>query len=191
MNSFWKQRKPRERTMIVLCLLVVAIGIPLMLLPEQKAGKKLLTPQAARHKFEGLIRQKSDLDKELQQLKPEMEAMAYHETPEELVPRVIKELQSHAKASGVHLREIKPMRPRMMASVTRVPLTVRFSTPDFGKAVMGFLYRVEDPKGRLVVEKLNVTAADQKTHTVDVEAQIALFTLAGGEAPGQGKERDG
>jgi hypothetical protein len=47
---------------------------------------------------------------------------------------------------------------------------------------------VEDPKGRLVVEKMNVAASDPKSRQVDVEVQVALF--AAGAPPkveGSGK----
>jgi hypothetical protein len=58
-----------------------------------------------------------------------------------------------------------------------VTLTVRF-TSEFGR-VIPFVYHVEDPQGKLVVEKLNVSSPDPKSRQVDVEVQVALFTAAG------------
>jgi hypothetical protein len=56
-------------------------------------------------------------------------------------------------------------------------LSARF-TSEFGKAVP-FFYRIDDPSGKLVVEKFDVTCADPKSRTVDVEVQVALYTVAG------------
>ena len=150
----------------------------MMLIPTSGGNKKLLSTSAARQKYKKLVDQKGQYDQTIDRLKPAVTRMSYTERPEELVPKVIRDLQEYAKASGVHLREIKPLRAKRVATLMKVPMTVRFSTADFGKAATAFLYKTEDPSGKLVIEKLNVSTADQKTHTVDVEAQVALFTQA-------------
>ena len=110
------------------------------------------------------------------QMQPKIERAAYTEPPEELVPKVVRTLQSYAKDSGIHLREIKPLRTRRLGDLTKETMSVRF-TSDFGRAVP-FFYRVDDPQGKLIIEKFNVTAADPKSRSVDVEAQVALYTTA-------------
>src|SRR5436190_1211847 len=64
----------------------------------------------------------------------------------------------------------------VLAAVMKVPLTLRFSSR-FDQSIP-FLYNVEDPTGKLVVEKFNITMSDPKSKTVDVEVQIALYTEA-------------
>jgi hypothetical protein len=184
MNSLWAARKPRERFLIVICVLAVVVGVPMLLIPPSGGNRKLLSASAARQRYKKLVDEKAQLDRTMDRIKPAISRMAYTERPEELVPKVIRQLQGYAKDSGVHLREIKPLRARKVGTLMKVPMTVRFSTAEFGKSATAFLYRAEDPAGKLVVEKLNVSTADQKTHTVDIEAQVALYTEATG-APGE------
>lgn len=182
MNSFWSLRSPSERRMIVIGLLVVAIGIPLALFPGSGGGKKLLSAHDARQQYEAKLKQKAQLESDTERVKPLMQKMVYTEQPEQLIPKVITTLQGFAKDSGIHLREIKPLRTKRIANLTKETLSVRF-TSEFGKTVP-FFYRVEDPSGKLVVEKFNLTASDPKSRTVDVDAQIALFTQSETAAAG-------
>jgi Tfp pilus assembly protein PilO len=176
MNGFWAQRSPSERRMLVICLIVVAIGVPLALFPGGGSSKKLLSAAEARQQYKSKVDQKTQLEADIERIKPLMDQMVYADPPEQLIPKVITTLQGYAKASGIHLREIKPLRSKKIAGVTKETLSVRF-TSEFGKTVP-FLYRVEDPSGKLVVEKFNLTASDPKSRTVDVDAQIALYTQA-------------
>lgn len=176
MSSFWAQRSPSERRMLLLCLIVVAIGIPLALFPGGSAGKKLLSAREARQQYESKVTQKAQLEADNERIRPLMDQMVYKEAPEQLIPKVITTLQGFARSSGIHLREIKPLRSKKTAGVVKEMLSVRF-TSEFGKAIP-FFYRVEDPAGKLVVEKFNLTASDPKSRTVDVDAQISLFTQA-------------
>lgn len=181
MNSFWAQRTPGERRMLVIGLIVVAICVPLVLFPGGASGKKLLSAREARQQYESKLKEKAQLESDNERIKPLMDQMVYTEAPEALIPKVITTLQGYAKDSGIHLREIKPLRSKKVAGVTKETLSVRF-TSEFGKTVP-FFYRVEDPAGRLVVEKFNLTASDPKSRTVDVDAQIALFTKSDAAAP--------
>lgn len=176
MKQFWQQRNPRERILIVLCVVVVGVGLWMVATPPAQSRKPLLSSQQARLKNREAEKQKQKLAAEIAQIKPLIERSAYAEPPEMLVPRVIRTLQGYAKESSIHLREVKPLRTRRIGSVTRVPLSVRFSTAEWSRTAVAFLYRVEDPKGKLVVEKLNITSPDPKSRTVDVEVQITFFT---------------
>ncbi len=174
MSSFWAQRTASERRMIILCLIVVAVAVPLMLFPGSGGGKKLLSAKEARLQYDSKLKEKTQLETDNDRLKPLIDQSLYKESPEQLIPKVIRTLQGFAKDSGIHLREIKPLRSKRLGNVTKETLSVRFTT-DFAKTVP-FFYRVDDPAGRLVMEKFNLTASDPKTRTVDVDAQIALYT---------------
>ena len=177
MNAFWAQRNSREKFLIILMAAAVVIGVPMALISPEKANGKLLTAANARQQYKKTDTEMKAQGAETARLKPEPDKLVYKESPEQVVPAVIKTLQTVAKQSGIHLREIKPLRARRLATVTKVPMTVRF-TSQFGQSIP-FLYKVEDPIGKLVVEKLNVTVSDPKVKTVDVEVQIALYTQAG------------
>jgi len=191
MNSFWAQRTPSERRMMVICLLFVAIGLPMLLFPGGGGSKKLLSAKEARLKYDDVVRQKAALDRDADRLKPQIAKLSYPDAPEKLMPKVVLLLQKYAKQSGLHLREIKPLRPKRYPTVTKETLSVRFTAP-FSQAVP-FFYRIDDPSGKLVVEKFDVTSADPKSRTVDVDAQVALYTVAsaGGSTAGAGGSTDG
>lgn len=177
MNSFWQQRTASEKRMIILCLLVVVVGVPFMLFSPAAGGKALLSAADARQKYKTVLQERDDLIKQVDKMQPAIEKMAYKEPPEVLIPQVIRTLQGFAKDSGVHLREIKPLRAKKIAALTKETMSVRF-TSSFSKAIP-FLYRIDDPDGKLVVEKFNVNAADPKSRQVDVDVQVALFTQGG------------
>src|SRR5262245_12907080 len=128
MNSLWTARNPRERALIVICAIAVIVGVPLLLLPPGGSNKKLLSADAARQKYKKLVSERTQYDQTIGRVKPEIAKMAYTERPEELVPKVIRDLQGYAKDSGIHIREIKPLRAKKIADLMKVPLTVRFST---------------------------------------------------------------
>jgi hypothetical protein len=182
MKQFWAQRTASERRMLILCAVVVLACIPLVLSPSGGDNTKLLPAPEASLKLKDVKKDRSRLAAEVDKMKPEIENMVYKETPDQLIPQTIRTLQGYAKQSGLHIREIKPLRMRRMTTVTKVPMSVRFTTGDFAKTAVPFLYRVEDPATKMVIEKFNVTSADPKTRTVDVEAQIALYTRATGGA---------
>jgi hypothetical protein len=114
------------------------------------------------------------MQSEIDRLKPRIEKLVYKDTPEKVLPQVIRSLQAQAKKAGINLREIKPLRARRLSTVTKVPVTVRFASP-FDQS-LPFIYAVEDPSGKMVVEKFSISSPDSKSKTVDVEIQLALFT---------------
>lgn len=176
MNDFWAQRTAGEKRMLVLCAIVLVVAVPLLLMPPGGSKKALLPAPVARQQYEEKLKQKETLDAEMTQVQPKIGHAVYTEPPEQLVPKVVRTLQGYAKDSGIHLREIKPLRTRKLGDLTKETMSVRF-TSDFGKTVP-FFYRVDDPAGKLIIEKFNVTAADPKSRSVDVEAQVALYTTA-------------
>ena len=115
-------------------------------------------------------------DEETEML-PRSAEYAYTQSAEELGPLITQKLVKTADASGVHLREIKPLRARTLASgtITRVPFEVHFRAL-FQPDVVRFLYRIEDPAEKMVVDKMDITSADSRFKSVDVSAQISVYT---------------
>ena len=174
MKRFWAQRNGREKVLIVACLVAVVIAVPMLLAPLPEANAKLLPAAKARQEYDNKVRDKERMEAEVERLKPKIENLVYKEAPEKVLPRVIRSLQAQAKKAGIHLREIKPLRARKMITVTKVPVTVRFACR-FDQSVP-FIYAVEDPANKLVVEKFSISSPDSKSKTVDVEIQLALYT---------------
>jgi hypothetical protein len=174
MSGWWQARTGSEKRMIILCVIVAVVCVPLILTPPSGANKKLLSASDARQQYRQKAQEKQEKESRIGELQPEIDRLTYKEPPEQVIPLAIKALQETAKAAGIHIREIKPMRIRRIAGIVKVPLSVRFSC-EFSKTVP-FLYNTENPSGKLVIERFNVTAPDSKSKIVDVEAHVAFFT---------------
>lgn len=174
------QINPREKKIIGFAVFAV-IGILIWNANTPSVGAKGTTGQVPlpkaisdsnlnKHNEQRLTREVSELD-------PKVNELAYNLPPDELVPRTIRNLQQIAAKSGVHIREVKPIRPRVLASGmgTSVPLEVHFLAP-FQPNAMRFLYYVEDPAGKMVLDKLDITTADPRMKTVEVSAQVTVYT---------------
>jgi len=178
---------PREIRTIVIVVLIAVVALVINYATQPKSVGKgpqvpLETAQQRTDKATAAIQKIKQEDKEI---KPRIEEMSYTEPAEELVPQMIHDLQATAKKTGIHLDKIKPLRPGLLPGKngTRVPLEVHFRTP-FQPNAVKFLYYVEDPAGKMVVEKLDISSADAKFKTVDVTAQITVFTRALAKDPG-------
>lgn len=183
-------RNKRERLLLI-------VGIPLVLIvlawnflsppPGQTVqGGSLSTEEAVKKLAEAQqnnVKMHTDQDK----MDPAIEKMSYQIPAEQLMPRLIRNLQTLADKSGVHLREIKPIRAKKLKSGAgvRVPVEVRFKAT-FQPDAVRFLYHVEELDSRMVVDKINITSADPRFKTVEISATITVFTsslagFAGGE----------
>ncbi|MCS6775312.1 MAG: hypothetical protein RMJ43_13950 [Chloroherpetonaceae bacterium] len=170
----------RERRMILIGgVLVVGMLAWSALNPPgtPRTQRKLLPRAQAEQKRADALRTLARMRAEAEEIEPRIARMSFNLTPEEVVPRVIRELQRVARRSQVRLREVKPLRPRELPSGQgqRVPIEVRFRAP-FLPHVIQFLYLIEDPEGRMVVEKLTITSAEARQQTVDVTVQVTVFT---------------
>ena len=177
----------REKTFVIIGgVLVLAILFWNFASPAgSKTSKTTLLPLAeARHQHDLAHRNIARMLAEQDSFKKSVKHKAWKGklTVDELVPIVVRELQRKAGQSGIHLREIRPLRPRMIAggAGVGVPLELRFRAP-FQPSIVRFLYHAEDvgePDGRMVVDKLDVTSSDPHAREVDVAAQVTVFTLS-------------
>ena len=183
--------KRSEKMLIGVAAIIVLVAAFMLLNPSGSASKKSLIPlaQAVQKEADTQVKIRM-LNKNREEIEPRLARNVYQQSAEELLPRVVRDLQGIADKSGVHLREVKPLRARAIANGNgvRVPLEVRFRAP-FQPGVMKFLYFVEDPGGKMVVEKVSVTSADSRLQAVDVSAQIAVYTRSTQGVSAQGGER--
>jgi hypothetical protein len=112
---------------------------------------------------------------------------------DQLVPRMVRDLEAIAAKSGIHLKEQKPIKPKAVAggAGTRVSIEVKFRAP-FQPGAVKFLYYAEEPSAHMVVDKVDITSADAHFKTVDVTAQISVYTRSavGVSGPGSGENGD-
>lgn len=175
MKQWWQARNPRERLMIVLCAGMIVFGAWIGMQPSDASGGKLLGSKEARAAYEAALRDRTRLDAETERLRAEVKRLSVQGGSDEALPDAIRKLQECASASKVHIREMKPLRTRKVGTLVRTPISIRFSSTRFTDEAVPFLYRIEDPAGKLVIEKLNVSSPDQRSGSVDVELQVALF----------------
>jgi len=184
-------RSGREKTLLLIGVPVVLVVLAWNFLvpPSGATSQKgmLSTPEARKKLAEAQTENKKMIADEAR-MDPGIEKMAYKIPAEQLVPRVIRDLQTIADKSGVHLREIKPIRGKALKSNAgvRVPVEVRFKAA-FQPDAVRFLYHVEESDSRMVVDKINITSADPKFKTVEVSATITVFTTSlAGYSGGEG-----
>ncbi len=170
----------RDKGLVALMIFVVLIGVVLKLLPSGTggagAGKQLSLEDAQKQTTQG-NKQLKLMEDEMKARQPRIERMTYTMPAEQLSATVTQDLYTLADKAGVHIREIKPLRAKTLKSgnIARVPLEVRFRAP-FQPNVMKFLYMAEDPANKIVVDKVSITSTDTHLKSVDVAAQISVFT---------------
>jgi hypothetical protein len=210
----------RERNMLIVCVVFVAGALWFAFSSSgSTAGKtNLITLEQARSKTAESKANARRLETEQELIEPRVIERAYNKPAEDLVPVLIRDLQATAQRAGIHLREVKPLRPKLVTDEAeirtlgktarstqttheilgaRVPVEVRFRA-QFQPNVVRFLYDIENPAGRMVVDKISITSADAKFKVVEVSAQITVFTrsttgAAGGDSgdTGDGKTNKG
>jgi Tfp pilus assembly protein PilO len=174
----------RDKFLLVLLGLVVLLAAWLQLTAPKPAttggvSGKILPLDAAQRQYRADEASYRLLEEQQNTLQKNIEALAYDIPPDALMPRIIEQLEQSAAQSGVHLAEIRPLRPETTPSgqLMRVPVQVRFQAP-FQPAVVKFLYTIEKPKGHLVVEKFDIGSKDTHQQAVSVTAQITAYTRA-------------
>ena len=185
-------RSKREKLLLLVGIPVVLIVLAWNFLVPPAATTTqngLLSTADAKQKLSAAGIDNRQMLAEQDRMDPEIEKMSYKIPAEQLVPRLIRNLQTIADKSGVHLREIKPIRGKKLKSNAgvRVPVEVRFKAA-FQPDAIRFLYYVEATNSRMVVDKINITSADPRFKTVEVSATITVFTTSlAGFAGGEGE----
>lgn len=194
--------KRREQVLMGICAVVVAGSVWYALSPSSGGTKTNMVPlEQARARTAASRSNVRRLLDDRVKLEPRVEARAYNSPADKLVPVVVGNLQTAAARAGIHLREVRPLRPKLVTDESdpniapqatksrtsrsnstthevlgaRVPVEVRFRAP-FQPNVVRFLYDLENPSGRMVIDKVSITSADARFRTVEVSAQITVFT---------------
>ena len=207
--------KRREQVLVGACVIVVAGSLWFALTPNVSGGKtNLVSLETAESKTKASQSNVRKLRDEQMAVEPTVNARAYTKPADQLVPIVVGDLQRAAERSGIHLREVRPLRakpvtdesdPKVVAKAAtsrtarsgstthellgaRVPVEVRFRA-QFQPNVVHFLYDLENPAGRMVLDKISITSADARFKTVEVSAQVTVFTR-GSTGPASGTAGD-
>lgn len=153
------------------------------------AGGALLSAADARKKYEDGKVQYVALGKQDDAMQAKLAAWTSSDSPGAIAPAMVTRLMAIAKKSGVHLDSIRPLHSQLTqnGAAMRVPVQVDFKAP-FHPNVIEFLYRVENPKGKLVVDHLDVHSGDTHFATINVSARISTFTT---DVPTKGDNQNG
>lgn len=188
-------RSKRERNLLILCVVVVVVALASVLSPSSKSTVHhgVLSADAANAQYHTKAVTYKNLTAQLDAIDPRIQKMTFTQPPDTVSALVTQDLQQVAARAGIHLREIKPLRAIKTTTglVVRVPLEVRFRAP-FQPDVVRFLYYLEDPAGKMVVDKIDITSGDSKLKTVEVSARISVFTqsVTGVNGTGEGDTSD-
>ncbi len=186
----------RERIMVIGCVIfLIAVGF-MLLLPSGKQGtsaQKLLSADQAQAQLRANKAKYVRLGNDQDRITATVQKLSYDQPAENLVPQMVKDLQEIAAHADVHLREVRPLRAHKLKSglAVGVPVEVRFRAP-FQPDVVRFLYYVEEPARKMVVDKVDINSADPQLRSVDVAAQISVFTqsTSGVTTTGEGEVND-
>lgn len=169
----------REIALLVVLGIVVIATAGLLGTPSGTAQKqKTLLPAA-----DATLKYKQDAAKYLamanQQaaLQKQAESLTYTKTAQRLVADEVAWLQKIAHESGVHIQELRPLTPLKVpdGQLATVPMEVRFEA-SFQPQVVRFLYSVEKPDGRMVLDRVDIAPQQTGSGDVAVTAQVAVFT---------------
>jgi hypothetical protein len=189
-------RSNRERMMLLLCGVVLLVALYMVMSPSGKpvVHHTLLPTEAADAQYATKKKTYIQLRSQLDEMEPRIQKMTFTQPPDTVAAIATQDLQDVAARSGIHLNETKPLRAVKTTTglVVRVPLEVRFRAA-FQPEVMRFLYYLEDPAGKMVVDKIDITSADSRLKTVEVSARISVFTqsVTGVNGTGEGDTSDG
>ncbi|MDE2126409.1 MAG: hypothetical protein KGJ62_07455 [Armatimonadetes bacterium] len=174
-------RTKRERNLVVSGgITVVLLLLWNFMVPSGSgAARQLLPASAAREKNAVALRTTRRLAAENAAMNAQIADTAYTDAPDRVVPQLVQKVQHIANQAGVHINEIKPMRPQTLQSgkTLAVPVELR-ARAAFQPNVVKFLYLAEDPGGKMAVTHVQINPPDSKTHTVDVTVDIAACTTA-------------
>jgi len=171
---------PSGRRIISLLIVVAVIALVWNFANPPASGQKgkPLTKEEVQRQINAVNADIKQMSKERLEMEPKIETLSSDKAADELIPRMIRDLQRIAKEAKVHLTEVKPQRPRpVSAKLEKVTVEVRLRAP-FQPNAMQFFYLIEAPEGKMVVDKFTITATDNKRNSVEISANVTLFTRA-------------
>src|SRR4051812_6692701 len=107
--------KKSEQILIGVCGVVIAGTAWFLLAPQSGANKANLVPLSkAIADTETSKRNVIRLTEEQGEIEPRVLARAYKQPADQVVPVVVGNLQTAAERAGIHLREVRPLRPKIV-----------------------------------------------------------------------------
>lgn len=182
----------RERMFVLIGGLIVVVTLLFNVLNPPKAnGQKspLLSAEEAKHRKETALTELKTTIKEQERLQEHIVSLVSKRAPDEVIPRLIRDLQRIAKQANVHLTETKAQqRPRTLSTshLEKVSVEIRLRAP-FQPNVMQFFYLLEAPEGKMVIDNFRINQAEARLKTVDVSATISVYTRAVSSGANEGE----
>jgi Tfp pilus assembly protein PilO len=166
----------REKIMIGLAVAVALVfGTPMVM---SAFGSSESTEQAvARLQVQRRDKEQAAqrLEKQTDQLRPQVERMAWNVPPEQLRQEIVRKISNLAQASNVTLVSTRPLKPRSLDVITEV--TVELHVSATLPHLVQFLFPLQQPGSRLTVDRLRLSATNTDTDLLDVDLNVSGYTL--------------
>jgi Tfp pilus assembly protein PilO len=168
--------KQREKILIGLALAVALVfGTPMVM---SAFGSSESTEQAVA-KLQAQRREKERaaerLGKQTEEVRPQVERMAWNVPPEGLRQEIVRKVSNLAQASNVTLVSTRPLKPRSLDVLTEV--TVELHVTATLPNLVRFLFPLQQPGSRLTVDRLRLAATNTETDLLDVDMNVSGYTL--------------
>ncbi len=175
-------RTKREKNLVLLMLLIVAAAVIMeVTAPSSKPLGTTAGPvypyAVATKKYHDGVTQYLALGRQEDVLTPQIQKLAQKSAPDQLVPAMINTLMKQADKASVHISSLRPLQPVLVGAgqALQVPIQMQFSAP-FHPDTLHFLYLLENPANRFVIDRLDVSTDNRHPGMVNITAQVSAFT---------------
>ena len=121
-------------------------------------------------------------------LKPQVQALAWNVSPDQLRQEIVRKLSLLAGNAGLTLVTTRPLKPRPLDVMTEVSVDLHLTGTLPG--LVKFLYPLQAPTSRLTVDRLRMSATNADTDLLDIDMTVSGYTLqVPAEATGTGARR--
>lgn len=183
----------RERNLVVLAVIVILIAVYFELSAPNSSSAKatgpLLPLSQAVKKYDNGKTQYVALGNEEDTLQPLINHLTSSKSADALSPIMASSIMDMAAKASIHISTLRPLSPEIVADgqAERVPIEIQFDAP-FEPNSINFLYHLEDPKGRYVVDQVQLATHERHRNMVSVTARVSMFTT---NVPQKGAQTNG
>ncbi len=183
----------REKVLVAVAVIVVLIAVYLSSSSpgsssSNASGPMLPLSQAVKKYDDGKTKYVA-LGNEVDTLQPLIYHLTSSKSADALSPLMASSIMDMAAKASIHITSLRPLSPEIVADgqAERVPTEIQFDAP-FEPNAIKLLYLLEDPKGKYVVDQVQLTTHERHRNMVSVTARVSMFTT---NVPQKGAQTNG